>query len=278
MLALIAPVFWSISGVTVRFMEDATEWQINFYRSGTLALFVLAVIAYRHGRWTMWALRGAGRKGFLGGACLALAFLCNIFAIKHTTVANAVLLMAVGPIIAAIFGRIFLNEHVGSRTWLAVALAALGVFIMVGGSVATPNLLGDLVALIGVLGFGAYAVVLRSGAQVDMTPAVLYAGVFSALAAGCLAFATGAGLLVSRHDLLLCSLLGVVQIGIGSLLFAMAARTVQAAQLTIFALGEPLLAPIWTWIGVGEVPGTATFAGGAVLLAALAFQATSRRF
>jgi len=230
MLALVAPVFWSIAGVTVRLMEGATVWQISFYRSAALALFVLAVITWRHRGWTLWALRSAGVKGLLGGGCLSLAFLCNIFALKHTTVANAVLLMAVAPIMAAVLGQMCLNEKVTPRTWYAVGLAMLGIAIMMAGSVATVSLVGDLVALLGVLGFGAYAVVLRWGSQVDMTPAVLCAGVFSSLIAGALALLTGAGLWISGHDFLLCTLLGVVQLGIGSVMFAIAARSVPAAE------------------------------------------------
>jgi drug/metabolite transporter (DMT)-like permease len=38
---------------------------------------------------------------------------------------------------------------------------------------------------------------------------------------------------------------------------------------------ELLLAPLWVWIGVGEVPSAYTLAGGAVVMAAIALQALS---
>jgi drug/metabolite transporter (DMT)-like permease len=37
-------------------------------------------------------------------------------------------------------------------------------------------------------------------------------------------------------------------------------------------LTEVVLAPLWVWLGVGEVPGAATLAGGALVLAAVLTQ------
>ena len=46
-----------------------------------------------------------------------------------------------------------------------------------------------------------------------------------------------------------------------------------AAQVSLLALTEILLAPIWVWIGFGETPAAFTLAGGAVVLAAVVGQA-----
>jgi len=277
LLALAAPVFWSITGVTVRSMEAATAWQINFYRSGTLALFVLAVLLVRYRRRTLAVIRAAGGNGMLAGGLVGMAMICNIVAMSHTTVANAVLLMASGPVVAAILGRVLLKEPVSGRTLLAILFAGVGMAVMVGGGVVAGSLFGDLIALVGVLFFGAYAIALRRTTHVDMTPAVFYAGAFGALVAAVTCFATGIGVRTAATDIALCVMLGIVQLGIGSVLFALASRHVPAAELTLFSLGEPVLAPLWTWLGVGEVPSLATLAGGAVMLAALAIQATARK-
>jgi hypothetical protein len=52
-------------------------------------------------------------------------------------------------------------------------------------------------------------------------------------------------------------------------MFALASVTVPAVELTLFALGEPLLAPIWVWLVVSELPATSSFIGGGILLLAL---------
>ena len=131
-----------------------------------------------------------------------------------------------------------------------------------------------MVALSTVAFFAGYVVILRQAKARDMTPAVLYSGVFAAAIGAIAATVTGDGLLVSGFDLGLCALLGVVQIGVSGLLFAVASRTVPAAQITLIALSEPVLASLWTWIGVGEVPAYATFIGGTIILVAVIIQAT----
>ena len=274
LLALVSPVFWSLSGVTVRLMDEATtQWQINFYRSSTLALFVTAVLLLRYRERTLRALTTAGLPAVIGGAFVGCAMICNIIALKHTTVANATLLMASGPLFAAFLGRFVLDERVTIRSWLAIAMAGLGVVIMVGDEDGVSSLYGNLMALVGVGFFGAYAVTLRKGGDRDMTPAVLVAGVFSSLVSALVATASGEGLRANREDVMFCAFLGIVQLGIGSVLFALAARTVPATELTLFALGEPVLAPLWSWIGVGEVPSFRALIGGAIIIGALLTQA-----
>ena len=47
-------------------------------------------------------------------------------------------------------------------------------------------------------------------------------------------------------------------------------RYVPAAQVGLLALVEPVLAPVWAWMGVGEVPGLATIVGGTIIFLAIA--------
>ena len=58
-------------------------------------------------------------------------------------------------------------------------------------------------------------------------------------------------------------------------MFAMASQVVPAAELTLYALGEPILAPVWTGLVVNEVPVVATFIGGGLMLIALSIQTTA---
>ena len=270
--ALAAPVFWSISGITVRLMEGATEWQINFYRCASLVGFVVVILLLRYKYHVFRVIQAAGLKGLWAGVLLSGAMLCNIVALIHTTVANAVLLMATGPIFAALLGRIILGERTSWQLWISISLALIGILVMVGGGIGQGSLYGDLIALVGVAFFGCYAVALRVGRTTDMSPAVLHAGLCGALSAWLILFFNGQGFTAPPADIALCIMLGIVQVGIGSVLFALAAQSVPAVNLTLYALGEPVLAPLWTYVGIGEVPAGTTFLGGGILLIALFFQ------
>lgn len=277
LFAITAPVFWSLAGVVVKSLEQATEWQINFYRCLSLALFVAAVTLIRYRRSTLTVLRMGGLKTLMSGALLSGAMLCNVVALKYTTVAVAVFVMAAAPILAALLGRLFLGEEVRARVWFSIVLAVLGIGIMVGGRLQIGDTVGVAVAILGIVFFGVYAVSLRVGKNVDMTPAVFYGGAIGTAVSFSVSIGTGVGLAIPWIEAMWCTLLGVVQLGLGSVLFALAAQGVPAVQLTLFALGEPLLAPVWVWLMLGDVPTMTTLLGGAVLFAALALQVSASR-
>ena len=275
--AITAPLFWSLAGVVVKSLEQATEWQINFYRCISLALFVAIVTLIRYRRSTLAVLRVGGFKTVVAGALLSGAMLCNVVALKYTTVAVAVFVMAAAPILAALLGKIFLGEQVSARVWASIAMAVAGIAIMVGGRLQVGDTIGVAVAVLGIVFFGIYAVTLRVGKNVDMTPAVLYGGAIGAVVSLSVSIGTGVGLVIPWIEAMWCSLLGVVQLGLGSVLFALAAQGVPAVQLTLFALGEPLLAPVWVWLMLGDLPTAATLTGGAILFAALALQISATK-
>ena len=59
------------------------------------------------------------------------------------------------------------------------------------------------------------------------------------------------------------------QVGVGFTLMVLGTRFVPAAQGGVLALVEPVLAPLWVWIGFGEVPTAATLLGGAIIFLAI---------
>jgi len=71
----------------------------------------------------------------------------------------------------------------------------------------------------------------------------------------------------------LCLAMGVVQIGVGLALFTMGSRHVPAAELALLSMTEVILAPLWVWFGMGEVPTATTLLGGLVVLGAIAGRA-----
>lgn len=272
LMALAAPICWSAAGVTVKLMEEADAWQVTFFRSGTVALFMLVVLGVRYGRNSWRAVRATGWYGPLAGVMVGLAMIGNIYALNHTTVTSVTLLMASSPVFGAVLGWLVLREAVPRRTWIAVVLAVAGGAVMVGGSAGSGRLLGDVVALLAVFFFGCYSVTLRLGRDVDMTPAVLYGAVFSAAVGAVMVMLGGDGFTATTGDIGRCVALGIFQLGLGSLLFAMASRAVPAVELTLYALGESILSPVWAWMFVAEVPAGTALAGGAVILLAIVVQ------
>jgi len=68
-------------------------------------------------------------------------------------------------------------------------------------------------------------------------------------------------------------IMGAVQLTLGLVLFTVGSRSVPAAQLSLIALVEPTLSPLWAWLVANELPPIWTFIGGAVIVAAIVIQA-----
>ena len=124
-LVMLAGAFWSSGGLLVRLVEAADAWQILFYRSLGLVAFLALVLVLRSRGRLFAAFRAAGPTGVVAGACLVFAFSGFIFAVRLTTVANALFLLSAAPFGAALLGRIVLGEVVRRATWQAIALAGL---------------------------------------------------------------------------------------------------------------------------------------------------------
>ena len=275
--ALGATFFWSLAGLLIRLMSEATSWHIILYRSLGATALVGGVLALVHRGRVGEAIRLAGWPAVLAGLCSSASSVFFILALGRVTVANATFMGGITPFLAAIGAQVILGERVPRRAWAAMALAAIGVALMLGGGLALGQLAGNLLALGSAVSFAGHALFLRWNRQSDMLPAVLYAGLFGMLF-GLLALGVlGVPPHVPLRDFGLATAMGVVQLGGGLVLYTRASRHLPAAELQLVATAELVMAPLWVWFGVGETPGAATLAGGGLVFLAILMQAIGAR-
>ncbi len=65
------------------------------------------------------------------------------------------------------------------------------------------------------------------------------------------------------------SFLGVFQIAIAYAFFSYGLKRVFAVEASIISMTEPVLTPLWVFIGYGEVPATTAILGGIIILTAI---------
>ncbi len=267
-LVLLAGVFLSSAGIIVRSIESADGWQILFYRSLSFVAMVFSFTLWNHRGRTLRAYRDIGWAGVVAALSLGCGFTFFLFGLLHTTVANLSFMLSASPFIAALLAWAVLGERVAKSTWLAIAAAVLGIGIMFADGLRTGHALGNLIAFGAPVTFAIMVVAFRSARGRDMTPATCLAGLVSAA----IALVMADDLVMSAHDLGLAVLLGTFQVGMGFLLITLGARWVPAAQVALLSLTETVLAPIWVWIFLGEVPTTIALAGGLIVLTAVVGQ------
>lgn len=260
-----ATLFTSTAGLLVRLFEQADGWQILFYRALWFIAAMLVFIVWRRGRRTVHAFLHIGRPGLATAAFLSGAFIFFVFAVLETTVANVVFTISLSPFFAALFAWFALREAVARSTLLAMVGSLAGVGLMVMDGVSTGTLAGNALALAACLCYSAALVAMRGGRSGDMAPAVLLSGIITAGLAAVMVdnFA------MTRHDLGLAAIFGIVQLGFQYMLILIGSRYVPAAEIAFIGRANLILAPLLVWIGVGEVPGTLTLLGGLIVLIAL---------
>jgi drug/metabolite transporter (DMT)-like permease len=267
-LVAVAGILWSTLGLGVRLMEEATAWQIVFYRG----LFQSAAVT----RWVLCRNRGRIREpfrrigwvGVVGAVGLAISYNAMIVALTLTSVATVVFVLSAAPLVAGLLAWWVLEERVQPATFAAMAFAILGILVMTLGESGGGHAMGIAAAACAVLGYAVFTVALRKGRNVDMFPTVALAGVVAALMSTAAIDDFG----MTERDLALSIYLGGVALAIGLALFTMGSRHLTSVELPLVAMTEPVLAPLWVWMVLGETVGPTTLLGGAIVLGAVMLQ------
>ena len=265
-LQLVASGFFlSTSGIALRIIEQANGWQILFYRSLALSITILLILVFQKGSRVFDEFRGLEWNDYLLALFLGSGFVAYVFALLYNTVANALFIFSCAPFVAGFLGWILLGERVATRTWFAIGAAMAGLTVMVGSELAVSRYLGTLIALWIPIAYAASIIVIRSSKRENMLAALCLAGLVS----GGLSAIFVTDYALTLQDLIISLYLGVFQAGVGFTLVVLGTRYIPAAQVGLLAMVEPILAPIWVWMGVGEVPGLATIVGGAIIFLAI---------
>ena len=273
----LAVVFVSFGSILVR-LADAPALAVAFYRV-TLASLILLPFAAADAR-TSWPKTTPRQRAVLvaGGVTLALHFVTWIASLSYTSIAASVLLVNTAPIFAVVLARLFLHERAPGAVLVAIPIAIVGTAMVALGDHATSSgsLFGNLLALTGGLMLAAYHVIGRGlRGALPLNAYVLGVWGTAAVTLGGLAVAFGVPLGGYGLRSWLCFLaLALIPTLGGHGLQNKALRVLPAATVGLFLLGEPIGASVLAFLLLGEVPGPWTLAGGAIVLAALAFVLT----
>ena len=273
LLVLGSAVTMSLNGLIFRLMDDASAWQVLFFRSSALALAMTCLFVLRHRRRTVAEFRRAGRSAVLAGPLLGLAGVCFIQALNHTTVANTLFTASSVPLFAAVFAWVFLGERVSRATWIAIGVALCGIGVMVLDGIGGGTLLGNLLALGTAVMFAIFVITLRAQRHVDMLAAVIVSALVAATIGGVMAH----DLVVTTRDLLMLLAWGGGLSCFGHSLFTAASRHVPVADLTLIGMCEMIIGPFWVWLVIDETPAGLSLLGGAIVASALIGWSLSRR-
>lgn len=287
-----AIIFWSITFVNTRsLLLDFSALEIMFIRFA-LAWAALCGWAFLKERESV---RWMGRCEFLFAAMgfsgvVAYQFLENC-AIYYTNASNVAILVSIGPIVTALFARLFLNDRtLSAKNVIGSLVAMFGAAIVSLNGVfeLAVHPLGDLMALGGMLCWGVYSILIVkadkcglsaiaatrkafSWAIVMMLPVMVWGATESGFYAldGSFSVCTDFELNVERFSrplncINLC-FLGLCASALAFVFWAKACAALGVVKTTICLYLEPIIAVVFAVLFLGETVSMMSIIGGAVI-------------
>lgn len=294
LLVLAAAFLWSSGGLGVKSIQQLPPVAIAGLR-GSFAAMAMAIITVVTARARGERIVPMLRRPFVQAGALAYAatVVSFVLAARMTTATNAILIQYTGPVYVALLSWPLLGERPRRVDWIAIVGCLLGLLVCVGGELgarasgasAEQNARGLLFAVVSSFGFAALPLCLRLDSirtAARGNPANTVAPLVSMTLGNCIAATTlfaapDAVRAASLHDLGITLFLGVMQIAIPYVLYGMAVQRLSALKISLLAFVEPVLTPLWVFLGVHEVPGTSALLGGALILLSLSVQSAAKK-
>ncbi|MEO5324367.1 DMT family transporter [Mesorhizobium sp. CC13] len=245
-------------------LAAGNNWSILMMRSGTTFLAAIVI-------WLVWRAfdRNApqlipGKAGLVVASLYGIGSISFITAVYNTSTANLVFILAFNTVFAALLSWIFLRERPRPATMLAMLFMIGGVLVIVGGSIGTGHVFGDLMAVVSAFCIASAITISRSSGK-DMGFTALVGVLFPCLVAAFMVSKTG--FQVEAPWWIIFN--GAVIMPISFFCLANGPKYLSGPEVAMFYLLETVLAPIWVWMIFAEVPTTNSLIGGAILIVTL---------
>ncbi len=257
LFALVGIIILSPDSLMIRLVE-ADYYAIIALRGLFVALsisIILLLFPTLRGRFN-W--RGVILYGIL--FCIGLATFT--LSIKHTYVANTLIILSTAPVIAAILSRIILNEKTAIITWLVCIGIIVGITTIFFDTISIKHVQGNLYALVSAFNLALSSIVVRKNKDSSMIPGLIIGGVLTAVIfAG---FAKWDA--IDSANLLLLAINGGGVVAISFLLISFAFALLPPVEANLFFLLETVLGSLWVWLMIGEAPTQTTLIASIFIL------------
>jgi DME family drug/metabolite transporter len=261
-----AALLWSSGGLFIK-LAPMPALGVAFGRSLVCSILYLVVLRPK-----------LSRASWSTAVAYAATVLSFVVATRMTTAANAIFLQYTGPAYVLLLAPWLLRERLTRVDVASVVLSLAGMSLFFVGRVEAGQAAGNLIAVFSGLSFGLTVLFMRRDAahgHGDAMPSTVLGNLIACavalpFAAPALpAIATPAGAFVLLY-------LGLVQLGLAYFLFTLGLKTVPAAEASLLCMLEPVLNPLWVFLGTGERPGPWALAGGALVVGTVAARALWR--
>lgn len=192
-----------------------------------------------------------------------------VLAIKHTTVANAVFILSSAPLVSSLIAYIMFRRKTPKRIFVASFFVFIGLFCILSDGLGGGAWEGNFYALLCVLSFSSLFAVLENYKEVSRLACIGAGGLFASF----LAFMTAPIAIPDSYSLGVIFFMGGILTPVSRVLIGIGTKVLASVDVTLLTLIETVMAPIWVWLFLQEVPAFSTLVGGAIIVITLVINA-----
>lgn len=250
-------ILWSSGGLFIKLIS-LNSMQLSFFRCAIAAIVFALMFRKR-----ILKLNPLALVNSLAYAAVLILF---VIATKTTTAANAIFLQSTAPIYVLIFEPILTKTKWERINIITIVVCFLGMILFFMGDLTPGDIKGNIAALFAGVAFAAFFLGMKKNDPQYGESSIFYGNVIVALI--CIPFITDLNS-ISLQDFAMVSFLGVFQIAFAYALFSYGLKRIIAVEASIISMFEPVLNPIWVFIGYGEVPSFYAIIGGIIIITAI---------
>mgnify|MGYP003624598060 FL=1 len=266
----------TLSGVTLLIpdvlalrISGLENWNAVFWRcllAGLVLLVILLISRRQQGPVT-------ALKISVTGAVLAMvisaANIGFVLSLMYTSVANTLIILALAPMFSAFFDRMFYQQRLAYRTWLAILSCLIGVAILVTDDAGSGNQTGNILALMTAMLMGIEFSLMAKIPHQQIWPSLSIGYFFSALISALLSLLMTTSLSLADANLIAVLAMGLVILPFSFMLISQGPRYLPAPEVAMLMMLETVCAPFLVWWVLGEDPGQYALLGGTIVVSTL---------
>jgi drug/metabolite transporter (DMT)-like permease len=266
----------TLSGVTLLIPDALTlrlsgldNWNAVFWRSLLAGLVLLVFLLVSRRKQGVRSALKLGPTGFVLAAIITVANTGFVLSLMHTSVANTLIILALAPMASALYDRIFRQQRLARRTWLAILCCLCGVGVLVFDGLGDGSQTGNLLALMTAILMGIEFSLMASVPHQQIWPALGLGYLTSALLAALVSLLMATSLSLANTNLIAIFAMGMVIIPFSFMLISQGPRYLPAPEVAMLMILETVCAPFLVWLVLDEDPGQYALIGGAMVISTL---------
>lgn len=251
---VVAAIIWSTGGLFIKLLPF-DPFTILFYRSA-IAAVLFGYICRRK-------LFAVNRKTLIAVLFYTGLLVCFVVATKLTTAANAIFLQYTAPIYVLLMEPLLFRLKLERINVVTILVCIAGMLLFFLGDLQIGDMGGNLLALLSGICLAGFMLTQRIN-HPDKQEVSIFWGNVAVAVVGFPWFLESVPPTLPQWGMI--AFLGFVQIGLGYVLFTYGLKRTLAVESALLAMLEPILNPVWVFIGYGERPANLAIVGGLIII------------